>query len=107
MATTCEYAKKSRNGMEKYILCELTKEPCAFQRYCVIEDEVINTDGAKTCVAKNSETVKKTTRKKTSQTSEKGLVTLVTPKYIVYEYNGNSCFKNGKFDVSVGDEIDV
>lgn len=36
-----------------------------------------------------------------------GIVTLVTNKYVVYDLNGNSVYKRGKFNYSIGDKIEV
>lgn len=107
MTTKCEYAKNVRNGMEKYLLCEITKNPCAFQRYCVVEEDVINTEGVNNCGVREEENKNKPTRKKSSNKSKKGIVTLVAKNYVIYTCNGESCFKDGSFDVSIGDEIDV
>lgn len=38
---------------------------------------------------------------------QKATVTLVAKSYIVYDLNGESCYKNGQFNVKIGDEIEV
>ena len=38
---------------------------------------------------------------------QKATVTLVAKSYIVYDLNGESCYKNGHFNVKIGDKIEV
>lgn len=51
--------------------------------------------------SKNYSTEKKNNFKR------KGKVILVTPTYIVYNDNGNSKCLYGKFNVKIGDEIEI
>lgn len=44
---------------------------------------------------------------KVSNYKKKGKVILVAPSYIVVEQNGNTICKYGKFNVKVGDNIEI
>ena len=121
MNIVCEHGEKIVKGLNIYILCLLTNSPCSFQRYCTARQDVINTEGAKTCVARNNEDfiaseefqVEETNEeeikieKKVKKKKEFGTVTLVSKKMIYYDYNGQSRCKRGKFDVKIGDKIEV
>ena len=41
---------KEANQTETGVLCKVSQEPCAFQKYCGMISEYINTLGAKECV---------------------------------------------------------
>lgn len=68
---------------------------------------MISTEDFETC--KVEEEVKVTRKKKPVKAKEikKGIVTLVTDSYVVYDYKGNSCYKEGHFKLNIGDEIEV
>jgi hypothetical protein len=53
MNNECEHGVKIVKGLDIYLLCSLTKTPCSFQRYCTSRQDVINTEGAKTCMARS------------------------------------------------------
>ena len=106
--------------MEQFLDCSISKSLCGFQRYCIKEESVINTEGSETCVVKTRR--KREKKENVSQTenfievsrSEEepimkqcGIVTLVTNSYVVYELNGNSICLRGKYNYTVGDKIEV
>jgi hypothetical protein len=125
----CENAVSVVTGLENYLLCSVTQIPCSFQRYCIVREEAINTEGSKTCKVrtKKSESdaviiqpektqdgsdeilfvIEDEPNKNTNKVKEFGVVTLVTKSYVVYDYNGNSCFRQGSFDLKIGDKIEV
>jgi hypothetical protein len=45
----CEFAIEVRNGVEIYLLCSKTNLPCAFQRYCIINNCMKMIDGWENC----------------------------------------------------------
>jgi hypothetical protein len=129
MNCECEHGNKIVKGFNIYILCSLTKFPCSFQRYCVSKQDVINTEGAKTCVSRTKKDVtieenvaideeflteknpkeelfvdeeKKETIKK-----EFGTVFLISKNGVCYNYNGQSRYMAGKFNLKIGDKIQV
>jgi len=131
MTNFCENSVNVVTGLENYLSCSVTKKPCAFQRYCIAREEAINTEGYKDCKArikKKDDTIfendivvsnesnlvenlqeelleiKEIPKKKTKTF---GIVTLVAKTYVVFDYNGTSCYKNGHFDVKIGDKIEV
>ena len=101
-------------------MCSISNQLCEFQRYCIKEESVINTEGSETCVAK---TRRKREKKEDIFQAENlievadaeeelitkryGIVTLVTNSYVVYELNGNSICLRGKYNYTVGDKIEV
>lgn len=129
---TCENSVAMVTELENYLLCSVTKTPCAFQKYCIPREEAINTEGYKDCKARVKKTdvepvqelneavddtllsekilqeptveIKKVTAQKLKNF---GTVTLVTKTYVVFDYNGTSCYKNGHFNVKIGDKIEV
>lgn len=126
MIELCEYGKNITIGVENYIKCSIVNLPCSFQRYCATEERVINTEGAKNCKARTKKinVEDSTVRAEMSQDAldvaledeknntvvtkkEKGTVTLVTSTYVVYDCNGKSCYKNGHFNVKIGDKIEI
>lgn len=128
---TCENSVSVVTGLENYLSCSVTKKPCAFQRYCMAREEAINTEGYKDCKARgkkiNTEPVQdlentvddilplekvlqepvEAKKSNTQKLKNFGTVTLVTKTYVVFEYNGSSCYKNGNFDVKIGDKIEI
>lgn len=107
MFDICEYGSDVIVGLDNYILCSTTMEPCYFYQYCPTKERMVNTEGAKTCKirTKNKKTKEDILIK--AQDNKKGIVTLVTNTYVIYEYDGNSCYKTGRFNLKVGDEIEV
>lgn len=45
--------------------------------------------------------------KKVKKKKEFGIVTLVSKTKVYYDYNGQSRYKNGKFNVKVGDRLEL
>ena len=90
---------------------------------------MVNTEGAENCEVKKR--IRKKKEYETLNTSEleiteetqtlpvleknieltiekqKATVTLVAKSYIVYDLNGESCYKNGQFNVKIGEKIEV
>lgn len=106
--------------MEQFLDCSISKSLCGFQRYCIKEEDVINTEGSETCVVKTKRKREKKDSNHFVKEAEKivdaveepvvkqiGVVTLVTKSYVVYELNGNSICLRGKYDYSIGDKIEV
>lgn len=106
--------------MEQFLDCSISKSLCGFQRYCIKEEDVINTEGSETCVVKTRRKREKKNIDCLTKEAEKivdaveepvvkqiGVVTLVTKSYVVYELNGNSICLRGKYDYSIGDKIEV
>jgi hypothetical protein len=132
---TCENAVAMVTELENYLLCSVTKSPCNFQRYCIAREEAINTEGSKNCKARvkkedklfdmesdvamvqseqnqdNAEkdffVAKDNSKEDIDKPKEFGTVTLVTKSYVVYDYDGNSCFRQGSFNLKIGDKIEV
>jgi len=126
MGFICENVIDMVTGVEEYFLCSVTSQKCCCQRYCPNDERVINTEGAKICKARTKKLniEDDITDVELSQEvldvvpevekndeifikKEKGTVTLVANTYVVYDYNGKSCYKNGHFNVKVGDKIEV
>lgn len=120
METICENVIDMVTGLEEYFLCSVTNQKCCFQRYCSTEERVINTEGAKVCKARaRNDAVENIEEKEqtvipeiknndvSAPKKEKGTVTLVTNTYVVYDINGKSCYKTGRFNVKIGDKIEV
>ena len=107
MLDICEYGSDVTVGLDNYILCSTTTEPCYFYQYCPTKERVINTEGAKHCKVRTANKLVKEDILVEAQKNKKGIVTLVTNTYVVYDYDGNSCYKNGRFDVKIGEEIEV
>lgn len=106
--------------MEQFLDCSISNSLCGFQRYCIKEEDVINTEGSETCAVKtrrkrekkdsndfSSEMIEITNAVEEPVVKQIGIVTLVTKSYIVYELNGNSICLRGKYNYSVGDKIEV
>lgn len=55
----------------------------------------------------NEKPVKHKEEKKEKRKKEFGTVTLVSKNKVYYDYNGQSRYKVGKFDVKVGDKIEL
>jgi hypothetical protein len=126
MANICENVTEVVAGIENYFLCSATHQKCCFQRYCLSEERVINTEGAKTCkartkkieeeinevVAENATTVEPETLEEdvvveiTPNKKKTGVVTLITNTCVIYDCEGNSRFKQGHFNLKVGDTIE-
>jgi len=120
MGVICENVIDVVTELEEYFLCSVTNQKCCFQRYCSNDERVINTEGAKICKARTESAniendedkaqivVPETKKNEEIVTKkEKGVVTLVTSNYVVYDYEGTSCYKNGHFNVKIGDKIEV
>jgi len=128
----CEYAIRKVAGLNIYVVCSATNQFCKHQRYCRTREDVVNTEGVENCEVKKRVYKKKKIEKDLSEINsesnaefgseiehiiekvvdepklkQKATVTLVTKSYIVYDLNGNSCYKNGHFNVKIGDEIEV
>lgn len=131
----CENVVQVVTELENYLLCSVTKTPCNFQRYCISREEAINTEGSKNCKARvkkedkpfNTETdvvavqpeqdqdnaektffvAKNDSNEDMDKPKDFGTVTLVTKSYVVYDYNGNSCFRQGSFNLKIGDKLEV
>ena len=102
--------------MEQFLDCSISNSLCGFQRYCIKEESVINTEGSETCVIKTKrkrekkENVSPTeivTENESLDTKQFGTVTLVTKSYVVYELDGNSICLRGKYNYSTGEKIEV
>lgn len=100
--------------------CSISKSLCGFQRYCIKEEDVINTEGSETCVVKTrhkrekkdnnyipEEAIRAADATEEPVVKQSGIVTLVTKSYVVYELNGNSICLRGKYNYNVGDKIEV
>jgi len=123
MNIECEHGVKIINGLSIYILCSLINSPCSFQRYCFTAKDVINTEGAKTCVGRAkkelniaeeskmdlNDTVQDEAEVKQKEETKKefGTVSLISKSGIFYDYNGQSRFLTGKFNVKIGDRVDI
>ena len=40
--SNCEYGKEIVQGLTRFIECQKTNKPCAFQRYCPTEKRCVN-----------------------------------------------------------------
>ena len=104
----CEYANITGNKLERFITCSVSGKFCKYQRYCIEKKEVLNTDNYPECKILKEKSMATKTKNNTSTKDTKGKykVVLVASNYIVYEKDGNTIFKNGHFDVKIGDYID-
>lgn len=98
--------------MEWVLICSISKQLCEFQRWCIKEEDVVNTDLATKCPRKAKQ--KKVEEAcvvepfiPVQETKKFGIVTLVTKTYVVYELDGNSICLRGKYSYNVGDKIEV
>lgn len=133
---SCEYATRKVAGLTIYLVCSATNQFCKHQRYCATREDVVNTEGAENCEVKKRVYKKKKPEEVLVESAvedivseiinvensvepelkpeneqpkimQKATVTLVTKSYVVYDLNGNSCYKNGHFNVKIGDKIEV
>lgn len=98
--------------MEQFLNCSISGKFCVFQRYCIKEEDVINTDGSKTCPEKTKRSVKQKENKvepfaSIQESKDIGIVTFVGKNYIAYELDGKSICLRGKYNYNVGDKIEV
>lgn len=98
--------------MEQFFNCSISGQPCAFQRYCPKEEDVINTDGSEKCLAKSRQKRNKKEYEfepftSIQESNKVGTVTLVARNYIVYELDGKSICLRGKYKYAVGDKIEI
>jgi hypothetical protein len=124
MNIVCEHGEKIVRGLNIYILCHLTNSPCSFQKWCIPRQDVLNTEGAKTCVARskklleNEEVVNDIVETSVDVKPEEeipvkknkkeyGIVVLVSKSGVYFNYNGQSRYKAGKFKFKVGDKIEL
>ena len=124
MDDICKNSTYIVDGLDEFLFCSLENDKCFFQRYCPEKGRVINTEGAKTCKTrtKNVEAehmpevevsenevskVKNEVASKPENKKEYGIVTLVTNTYVVYDCSENSRYKNGHFNVKIGDKIEL
>jgi hypothetical protein len=124
MNIVCEHGEKIVKGLDIYISCLITNSPCSFQRYCTSRQDVLNTEGAKSCMARskklpeNEEVVNDIVETSVDVKPEEeipvkkskkeyGVVVLVSKNGVFYDYNGQSRYKAGKFNFKIGDKIEV
>jgi len=124
MNIVCEHGEKIVRGLTIYILCHLTNSPCSFQRYCTSRQDVLNTEGAKSCMARskklleNEEVVNEIVETSVDikpeeeipvkkNKKEYGIVVLISKSGVYFNYNGQSRYKAGKFDFKVGDKVEL
>lgn len=93
-------------------MCSISNQLCEFQRYCIKEEDVVHTDGAKKCPKRNkqkqiAEEIAVEYAPLEQEKKAYGIVTLVTKSYIVYELDGNSICLRGKYNYAIGDKIEV
>ena len=128
MNIVCEHGEKIVKGLDIYISCLITNSPCSFQRYCTSRQDVLNTEGAKSCVGRikkdtvaeevmvvdekfeieeNHKELENETLIKEEVKKEYGKVVLVSKNGVFYDYNGQSRYKTGKFNFKIGDVIEL
>jgi hypothetical protein len=129
MNNNCEHGVKVVDGLNIYMKCLLINSPCSHYWYCVPKKEINFTEGAKSCMGRVKKDIKEEVavavdeesqaeensedevvvkeEKKEEIKKEFAIVTLVSKTKVFYDYNGRSMYKNGKFDVKVGDRIEI
>lgn len=105
----CKYANVTNGKIEKFITCGISGKFCKHQRFCTTKNQVLNTDDYLNCeILKENNMEENVTNSKQKATAKNGYkVVLVANDYIVYEKDGKNLFKNGHFDVKIGDYIAI
>lgn len=117
----CKFAKREMSPNE-HLKCTLTNEYCAFQRWCLNKNQIVHTDSFMECKARRDNMSNRSIifdkeeekqplyepkNKMKNTPTGKYKVVLVSPKYIIIDYNGNNKQVNGKFNVKIGDYVEL
>lgn len=123
MNNDCEHGVKVVDGLNIYMKCSLINSPCSYYWYCITKKEVYHTEGAKTCVGRakkelniveeskidldNNVQDETEVEQREEIKKEFGIVSLISKNGIFYNYNGQSRYLAGRFNLKIGDRVDI